>query len=354
MVADEVRRQLVRVRLPQMPEQAHPLGQFRTFAAFADAAYDAPGSVFRAVTAGMDRPLAAQIARAWVDQLPADNPGVIPPGWISEVFGIVDFGRPVITAIGTRPLPDSGMDVNWPYFDGDLLALVGEQAAPKTEIVSVKVSLERGTTPIKTYAGGSDLSCQLIRRSSPSYRDAYLRIMTAAWAAVTDREATEAVYDAATGFQQLSGAATVDEFRAAVFAASVKVNAATGAPASAVLLSTDLFIKFGSALLPANYGTTNQSGTAAASTLEVNISGLRVAHAPHLPLATGIVTNGRAAAWSEDGPFVISAPDVPKLGEDTAIWGMAALEGFVPAGIVVLAAVAPTVEGAPAKRAAAK
>ena len=166
--------------------------------------------------------------------------------------------------------------------------------------------------------------------------------MTASWAAVTDREATEAVYDAATGYQQLTGAATVDEFRAAVFAASVKVNTATGAPASTVLLSTDAFIKYGSALLPANYGTMNQSGTAAASTLEVTVSGLRVAHAPHLPAATGIVTNGRAAAWAEDGPFVISAPDVPKLGEDVAIWGMAALEAFVPAGIVVLAATAPT------------
>ena len=88
--------------------------------------------------------MAAQIARAWVDQLPAENPGVIPPGWVSDVFGIVDHGRPVITAIGTRALPESGMDVNWPYFDGDLLALVGEQVTPKTEIVSVKVSAEAG------------------------------------------------------------------------------------------------------------------------------------------------------------------------------------------------------------------
>lgn len=338
---ETIRRELVRARLPQLPEAGHPLSQYRTFAAFADAAYDAPGSIMRAIVSGGDRPLGAQLSRAWVDQVTTANPGVIPPGWMSEVFGIVAHGRPVITGIGTRPLPPDGMDVNWPYFDGDLYALVGEQLTQKTDITSVLVSLKKGTAPIRTFAGGSDLSYQLIRRSSPSYRDAYLRIMSAAWAAVTDREATEDLYDQATGYIALPAGATVDVFRAAVFSASVAVENATGSPASVVLLATDAFVKFGAALLPANYGTFNQSGTASASTLDVNVSGLSVVHARSLPNGTGIVTNGQAASWSEDGPFAISAPDVPKLGEDTAIWGMAALETFVPAGVVVLAATAP-------------
>ena len=88
-------------------------------------------------------------------------------------------------------------------------------------------------------------------------------------------------------------------------------------------------------------GRRTSRGTADASTLSVSVSGLRVVHARYLANGTGVVTNGQAAAWAEDGPFVISAPDVPKLGEDTAVWGMGALEVTAPAGVVILAATAP-------------
>ena len=347
-VDEMVRRAVVRMRSPQPSEAAHPLAIYRTLADFAEAAYNQPGSLLEAVQgAGEQRPLAGQIARAWVDQITTANPGVIPPAWLSEVFGIVDMGRPVITGIGTRPLPSSGMDLSWPYFDGDLRALVGEQVTQKTDITSVLVSLKKGTTPIRTFAGGSDVSYQLIRRSDPSYRDAYLRIMSASWAMVTDAAASDDLLDKATGYVAFDPATgTPDTFRAAVFTASVDVQAATGSPASVVLAATDVFVKFGSALLPSVYGTQNVTGTADASTLNVSVSGLRVVHAVDLPAGTTLVTNGQAASWLEDGPFVISAPDVRRLGEDTAIWGMAALAVTAPAGVVVLAATAPVAAGA--------
>jgi len=327
------------VRAPQLATPAHPLAQFATFQAFADAAYGA-GSMYAYLTAGGgDRPLGGTIARAWVDQITANNPGVIPPAWLTEVFGIVDQGRPLIDAIGTRPLPPSGMEIDWPYFDGDLATLVGEQTVEKSDIVSVRVDLKRTSAAIKTYAGGSDVSYQLIRRSSPSYRDAYLRIMSAAFGLTTDKAAGTALVAAATGsvvFDPVAG--TVDQLRAAIFEASVAVAAATGSPATVVIMASDMFVKFGSALLPSVYGTQNVSGTADASTLRVDISGLGVVMDPYLAAGTIIVTNRSAASWSEDGPMVIAAPDVPKLGEDTAIWGMAALEVTTPAGVVLLAA----------------
>ena len=126
------------------------------------------------------------MARAFVDQVTTDNAALVQPGWLNEIFGILDTGRPVINAIGTRPLPPNGMEVDWPYFDGDLHALVGEQTAEKGDVLSVKVSFKKASTPIKTYAGGSDISWQLIRRSQPAYRDAYLRILNLAYGVVTD------------------------------------------------------------------------------------------------------------------------------------------------------------------------
>ena len=46
-------------------------------------------------------------------------------------------------------------------------ALVGEQTVEKADVTSVKVSFKKASVPIKTYAGGSDISWQLIRRSQP-------------------------------------------------------------------------------------------------------------------------------------------------------------------------------------------
>ena len=81
---------------------------------------------------------------------------------------------------------------------------------------------------------------------------------------------------------------------------------------------------------PAAYGTSNLTGTAQASTLQVNVSGLAVVEAPYLPAGVAIFTNDRAAKWHEDGPFVATAEDVAKLGQNRAYWSMGATGIFIP------------------------
>lgn len=337
----EVRRALGRVSPRSQP---HPLARFDSAYTYLDAARASSDPELGHLFA---RAYAEHRARAWVDQLTSENPGVMPPGWLTEVFRIVDQGRPVISAIGTRPLPPAGMEIDWPYFDGDLHALVGEQLAEKTEITSVKVSLKKSSTALKTYAGGSDISWQLIRRSQPSYRDAYLRIMQNAYAVVTDKVVGTAI-PGVVGAGQVEYDVTATDpngtvLRAAVFEASADVQLATGQPASFVLAARDIFIAFAGmpTMVPGAYGTQNVSGTAQASTLDVNVSGLRVILAPDLAAGTAIVSNGQAVSWFEEGPFVVTAPDVPKLGEDVAIWGMGAFGALNPAGIVLLSDTTP-------------
>lgn len=334
----EVRRALGRALTRPL---VHPLARFDTaYAFFAASRSDGEGE------------LAAQFAdayhaRALADQVTTNNPGVIPPGWLSEVFGIIDMGRPVITAIGTRPLPAAGMDIDWPYFAGDLHALVGQQMTEKTEITSVRVDLLKASVPLKTYAGGSDISWQLIRRSQPSYREAYLRIMQAAYGVVTDNVVSDALPAVVGGghveFDWTAADPNGNLLRGAIFEASAKVQTATGRPASVVLAASDVFLKFGSMpmLVPSTYGTQNVSGTATASTLDVSVSGLRVVLAPDMAAGTAVVTNSMAAAWFEDGPMAVSAQDVAKLGENVAVWGMGAFAALIPAGIVVMSDTIP-------------
>jgi hypothetical protein len=340
VIAREVQRALGRVARPATHPLARYSGPFEFYEAARASSSDELPLLFRdAYRSHRDR---VTVARAFVDQVTTDNPGVIPPAWLSEIFGILDTGRPVINAIGTRPLPPSGMEVDWPYFNGDLHALVGEQLTEKADVTSVKVSFLKASVPIKTYAGGSDISWQLIRRSQPAYRDAYLRVLNAAYGVVTDNVVGD-VLPAVPGHQTVDydvAAADPDgsALKAAVFQASAMVQTATGSPASWVLAATDVFLAFGSmpAMVASPYGTQNVPGTATASTLDVNISGLKVTLAADLAPGTAIVSNRSAAAWMEDGPFVVAAPVIPKLGEDVAIWGMGAFAAFIPTGIVVL------------------
>jgi phage head maturation protease len=305
---------------------AHALAAYASLGDYADAVYADPA-------------LAPLLARALVDQITSENPGVVPPAWVSTIAGIGTFARPAVTALGgPRSLGPSGMELDWPYLDPatPLDTIVAKQAAEKTQVASVKVKILKASQPIDTYAGASDLSYQLIRRSSPSYREAYLRILDLAY-----NRATEAAFEAqllavAGSSLVLTATATADQVRAFLFAASSIVAQNTGAPATVDLVSPTEFARLGGLpnLWPSAYGTANIAGTAQASTLAINISGLPIVLAPFLTGNQHLVTNGEAAGWFEDGPFPISAEDVAKLGQNVGIWGMGTGATTVPKGIV--------------------
>lgn len=299
----------------------HALSAFDTFADYQDA-----------VRAGTAERFAI------VNQITTNNAGVMPPAWLTEIVGILDQGRTFIGAMGgPKPITGTGLEMDWAYYDGDLRTLVGEQTTEKTEITSARVDLKKGSTSIKTYAGGSDISYQLIKRSSPAYREAYGRIMALAYAIVTDDAFGAAVLAGATAWAT-GGAAptTAAGVRGLLVEASLKVKRATGLPARAVLVSDATFIAWSKldGLFPAQYGTSNVSGTMDAATLKLNIAGLEVTPSEKLTGTNMIISNELAASWHEDGPFTAEAEDVFKLGHDVAIWGMGATRIAVPTGIV--------------------
>lgn len=309
-------------------EPAHPLAQYRSF-----------GDYCKAVLAGETE------SRALADQTLANSPGVNPPIWLQQVKGIIDLGRPAISSVGgAESAGASGMDINWPFFDGDLTDIVEAQANEKDEVNSVEINLEKGDATLATYAAGSDISYQLLQRSSPSYLDAHNRIMAASYSTVTDRKFTNDLWTGSnnTNVYDLSADTDGSVFREEVFLASMEVEDATGAPATVVLASTALFQAIGgwSTFIPAPYSPNNVSGLATASTLQVEVSGLRVVRAKWLDTDAdrhAIVLNGEAARWIEDGPRLTTAENVTKLGRDIAIYGYGATAVYLPAGVVRLA-----------------
>ena len=321
---DELRREVQSV--VHVSEPVHPLAQFRSF-----------GEYSKAVLDGFE-------SRALFDQVTTANPGVLPPVWLQQVRGIIDLGRPVITGVGgPQSAGTSGLDINWPYSQNNLLNIVAAQANEKDEVNSVQISILKGTATLGTYSAGSDISYQLLQRSMPSYLDAHNRIMAASYSAVTDRKFTQDIWtgaDAANDIQYDMAADTTGAgFRAAVFEASMNCEDATGVPASIVFASTATMKEIGGweSFYPAPYSVQNVSGVATASTLQVNVSGLRVVRAKWLDTLNSrhaIVTNGEAARWIEDGPRLAQAENVGQLGRDIAIYGYGVTAAFLPAGIV--------------------
>jgi HK97 family phage prohead protease len=322
--ADEVqalRERVATIGTPRNAEETHPLAEYRSM-----------GDFHRAVLDGKIE------NRALVDQITTNNPGVMAPNWMQDIKGIVNLGRPAITAFGAESAGPDGMDYNWPFFDGDLAAIVKEQATEKTDINSVRIDIKKASASLKTLAAGSDISFQLLQRSSPSYLTAHNRIMLASYAVVSDTAFCTGLVAGATAQAGYDVAADADgkKFKAEMFKASVAVETATGSPANVVLVATDVFLKAGGwdGFVPTAYGTQNVPGTAQASTLAVEVSGLRVIHDRNLPAGTIIVGSSEAAKFIEDGPRLIDAVAVSKLGQDVAVYGFGVPALYIPKGVI--------------------
>ena len=364
-----------------------------------------------------------ELARTLSTQLTTNNAGVLGggPGWLSDVKGIVAQARPAVSAFVPRGLDSSGMTVDWPVFAGDLSTLIGTQSTQLDEVTSVQVDIGTDNANVLTFAGGSRLAKQTIERSSPSYRDAYERIMLAAYSMVTDRAFAANLESNATGAQalhgilgpELSGTAEADdegvditghgleagdrviitakttagtdvfttnrpyyvlavdansfqlaltaggsaiafatdysaitvrqilgddgtELFAALFAASMDVEDATGAPATVALAGSRLFAEIARMSRVVPVGPSNAVGMASAADLSVSVGNLTIKREAGLSAWGMLAGNSIAAGFHEDGPRPISADVVGNLGTDVAFYGYGAHGLYVPAGVVVL------------------
>lgn len=298
------------------------------------------GELARAEAMG-DTTARGWLARALADADTTSSPGVTTPGVVGEVRGIFSRGRPAIDAWGRSQLDGVGMTVDWPYLAAgtNWATIVGEQVSEKSEVVSIEVPILKGSSAIKTYAGGSDVSYQLIRRSSPSYLEAYARILAIAYGNVTEAafiniiEGTAGILDGAPIDWATATAAAIVE---GLFLASTQVADATGAPAGFVLASATPYAAIAGAVGALPVPVTPAAMNAA--TLQLNVAGLPVFYSPAVNAGTVLVSNGLTAEWHEDGPMYATEEDVAKLGRNMAIWGMGSAEVAIPSGIVQIAA----------------
>ena len=306
-------------------EQAHPLEQFRSFGEYVKAVYHGDTE-----------------NRALDVQTLADAPGLVPPVWLRDIKGVLDRGRPCISAIGgPTNAAGAGMTVNWPYFTGDLSAIVATQAAEGDEVNSVDIDILKGTATLATYAAGSRLSFQVIERTDPSYVDAHQRIMVGAYGTETDYAFQAGLWANDTAGIDYDFSADTDgqAFIEAVWAAAIDVETATGQPAEVVYCSSAVMKKLGawSQFQAQNYPVQNVGGVFDGRTGRATVMGLPLVLAREFATddsESAIVTNRAACAWLEDGPRLATNDVAGNLGRDVAIYGYSVFASYITAGIV--------------------
>jgi len=271
--------------------------------------------------------------RTLADNIAEDNPGFIPVAFSNELIGIIDPNRPFMESTTRIQMPAAGLQISYPRLTQR--PLVAEQTTEKTEVASRKVTTDRITKDIRTFAGAGDLSIQILRRSSPEFLSAYLELLAEAYATVTEDAAVDALLAA-------SPSAGTGQFEADApeFAEAFENAAAVGRSLKPdrIWLSTTalgLFIDAknpsgggGQPMYPSLVGLGSLGGGGSSLGLQ-----LQPVWVPALDneAVDVIIGPSRGFAWAEEGTFTLQA-DVPgRLGRDVALGGFVVFAELYPA-----------------------
>lgn len=288
------------------------------------------------------------LTRALVDQTTADATGLIPRPQLTRLFQVISTAQPLVEAAGSVPLPDSGMDVSYPFVSAR--PTVAVQATQKTAISSTKLGIARQTVPVITLAGGEDDSLQLIQRSDPSYLTIMGELYAEAMAIATDTYAYS-IYDAtvlpAGHLTSIGTAAT--GWVAALAALQAVILKDSKRLADRMVVSVDLWQKLvgaadadGRPLFP-NSAPQNPAGDSSLTSTDGNIRGLTWSVDPNFPADRGVLFNSNSFITALGAVQTMTADNPGLVGRDYAMFRFGAVAAVEPAGMAMFATgTAPT------------
>lgn len=268
--------------------------------------------------------------RALDDLITSDNAGVVPDAISTELIGVIDPSRPFMNSTRRLETPSSGLTLVMPVLTQR--PTVAVQSSEKAEVDSTKTIIDTTDFTAATYAGGGDISLQLLKRSSPSFLSLYVELLAEAYALTVEAAAVADIMAAGVN----SGGALDPE-------ALALGSAWTSAVTSSFKRGPDT-IWMSSAAVAAFIDAKNDGSNAPLySQLSANftagggvggsIQGLRAIYVPAMDATANDVLVGpsRGFAWAEDGTFTLQV-DVPaKAGRDVAMVGIVWFAALYPA-----------------------
>ena len=266
--------------------------------------------------------------------------------WVSDSIRILNAGRPTFSVFSRGVLPATGMTLEYPLLETDTMT-IDEQAAEADVLDYGKVTLTSATAPVKTYGGYTDMSRQVVERSSVNFVDAAFRAMIAQYAKKTNAlMKAKLVAEAGNMNTSALGAWTAAEIIDSLAESATKVNNDTGKALEFILVSSDVFrlvakaVDDGGRPLLSNTGATvNTFGSINPVGLTGNVLGLPIVVDPSLP-ELSFYTGASSAITSYESagaPFRLNDEDITNLTQKFSVYGYLAIAAQDPKALVKIA-----------------
>ena len=133
--------------------------------------------------------LNANIQAATGDVVLSDAAGLLPTQVVAPVFTDINPLRPIVTALGTRAMPQAGSSFLRPYVK--VHSAAGQQSTELSALSTADFEVDDISIQKKTFGGKLVLSEQVIDWSSPSMLDAAIQDMTGQYALATEKETVD-------------------------------------------------------------------------------------------------------------------------------------------------------------------
>ena len=266
-------------------------------------------------------------SRAAAHQKTSDNTGVVPTPAIGEVINFIDASRPMVNAIGPRPMESQ----NWYRPQITQQPTVGVQgsagaaADEKAELVSQKMTITRLSGTAVTYGGYVNVSRQDIDFSTPDIMDIVIEGLANAYALQTETATGTALDASAATNVGYSASPTAATLTAALWSAAATIYNAVKRPGNLILaVAADRLAAFGPLFPPFNVQNGQSAGLLAGnfgSGTVGNVAGVQLIMSPGLASTKAFLFHPAAVDVFERRVGALQATEPSVLGIQVAYAG---------------------------------
>lgn len=133
---------------------------------------------------------AAELIRTYAPGTSADTYNL--PGWVGFIDNLINLNRPTWNAFSKGVLPAAGLTVDYAKVTGNATSVTA-QSGENTAIGQGNITIGHVSADVKTFAGQSKLSRQVVERSTVPFLDTAFQAMSIAYANTTNAAVVSAI-----------------------------------------------------------------------------------------------------------------------------------------------------------------
>jgi hypothetical protein len=159
------------------------------------------------------------------DNVLSNDAGLVPVPILGPVFADINYIAPVLSALGTRAMPNSGAGATFIRPTWTTHPTVAEQTTELTAVSATTAVIAANTVTKKTFAGSAQLSYQVLDFTDPAAMQIIVQDLAGQYLTAVDNFAADNLLAAATsaGVWDL----TVTDLMKSIYDAAVVTSAAT-------------------------------------------------------------------------------------------------------------------------------